>query len=357
MGDPDSRFLTRAGCFVVLLVLVGFALNTVSYSSVTTAPTQTPNPNRVRQRKPVVLTAVPVSTNQINLSWTNNSDNVNDLHVERALSPKGPWKRVISVPANAASCANAGLTAATTYYYRVMANASPYSNVASATTLSRATERSSGNLSATATGSNQIDLSWSDNAFDVTGFKIERCEEKGCSNFVEIASVAAGVSSYQNTDLNPLTSYSYRVRAYKENSHYAYSNIASATTSRSTVPPSVPKGLVANVVSSSQITLSWNSEAVDHQAAGYNVYQFGERIGSTTGTSYMVKRLAANTQYCYSVQAFDNAGNSSFQSDIVCATTKPDKNHVNPDNHDDHGHACKFDRSICFAEGRPRLRP
>lgn len=339
MGDhgrvgTETGFLTRAVYFVVLLVLIGFqigpfGLNTVSHSNVTAAPTQTPDPNRTRPRKvitPVVLTALPVSTNQINLSWTNNSDNVTGLRVERALSPNGPWKRVISVPANAASCANGGLTAATTYYYRVMAHDAPYSNVASATTLSRATDRAPGQLSASATSSNQIDLSWSDNAGDVTGFKIERCEAKGCSNFIEIATVAAGVTSYQNTDLTPLTSYSFRVRAYKENSHYAYSNIASATTSRSTVPPSVPKGLVANVVSSSQITLSWNSDAVDHRAAGYNVYQFGERIGSTTGTSYLVKRLTANTQYCYSVQAFDNAGNSSFQSDIACATTKPDSN-------------------------------
>ena len=344
MGDPgrvgiDSRFLTRVGYFVVLLVLIGFqvrsfALDTGSQLNVTATPTQTPAPRRVRPRKvttPVDLTALPVSTSQINLSWTNNSDNVTGLYVERSRSPKGPWKRVINVPADAASCANAGLAAATTYYYRVMAGNSPYSNVASATTLSGATDRSPGHLSATASSSNQIDLSWSDNVADITGFKIERCEGKGCSNFIEIASVAANVSSYQNTDLNALTSYSYRVRAYKEGSHYAYSKTASATTSRSTVPPSVPKGLVANAVSSSQINLTWNSEAVDSRAAGYNVFQYGERIGSTAGTSYTVKRLTPNTQYCYSVLAFDNAGNTSFQSEIACATTKPDSN-LQPEN-------------------------
>jgi hypothetical protein len=339
MGDhgrveTDSRFLTRAVYFVVLLVLIGFQVRSfafipASYPNATAAPTQTPAPNRVRPRKvitPVVLTALPISTTQINLSWINNSDHVTGIRVERALSPKGPWKRVISVPPNAASCANAGLTAATTYYYRLMANASPYSTVASATTLSRVTDRSPGNLNATAPSSNQIDLSWSDNVGDITGFKIERCEGKGCSNFNEIASTAANVTSYQNTGLTPLTSYSYRVRGYKESSHYAYSNIASATTSRSTVPPSVPKSLVASAVSSTQINLTWNNEAVDSRAAGYNVYQYGERIGSTAGTSYTVKRLTPNTQYCYSVQAFDNAGNSSFQSDSACATTKPDSN-------------------------------
>lgn len=323
MGDPDRggtypSFLTRVGYFLVLLLLNSAA-----------ASTQTRGPGRVPPRKvitPIVLTARAVSTSQINLSWTNNSNKVAGLYVERSLSPKGPWKRVVNVPADASSCANAGLAAATTYYFRVVVNDSPYSNVASAKTLSGATDRTPGHLNATAISSNQIDLSWSNEIGDVTGFKIERCEGKDCSDFTEIASVAANVTSFQNNDLTALTSYSYRFRAFKESSHYAYSNIASATTSRSTVPPSVPKGLVANAVSSSQINLTWNSEAVDNRAAGFNVYQYGERIGSTVGTAYMVKRLTPNTQYCYSVQAFDNAGNSSFQSDLACATTKPDPN-------------------------------
>ena len=338
MGDPgrvgtDSRFLMPVGCFVVLLVLTGFHvkpsfLYTGPNLNATTASTQTPAPNRTSRRvnRPVVLTALAVSTSQINLSWTNNSNKVVDLYVERSRSSNGPWKRVIAVPPNATSCANSGLPAATTYYYRVTANDSPHSNVASATTLSWVTDRAPGNLSATATSSNQIDLSWSDDVGDVTGFKIERCEGKGCSNFVEIGHVAQNVTSYQNTDLTALTSYSYRVRAYKESSHYAYSKTASATTLRSTAPPMIPKGLVANAVSSSQINLSWNSEAIDYGAAGFNVYQYGERIGSTAGTSYTVKRLTPNTQYCYSVQSFDKAGNSSYQSDVACATTKPDSN-------------------------------
>ncbi len=315
MGDLGSysRFLAQAGCFLILFV----------------AATQTPRPSRVPPRKavaPIVLSARAVSTSQINLTWTNNSDKVVGLYVERSLSSKGPWKRVVDVPANASSCANGGLAAATTYYYRVVANDAAFSNVASATTLSGATDGSPRHLTATAISSNQIDLSWSEDAGEIAGFKIERCEGKGCSNFTEIATVAADPASYQNADLTALTSYSYRIRGYKKGSHYAYSNVASATTLRSTVPPSAPKDLVANVISSSQITLNWNSESVDHRAAGYNVYQYGERIGSTIGTSYTVKRLTANTEYCYSVQAFDNAGNSSFQSHIACATTKPDSN-------------------------------
>ena len=157
MGGTHSRFVRRVVYFVVLLTLNPLAAST--------------------QTQRVALTARAVSTSQINLSWTNKSGKVTDLYVERSLSPKGPWKRVINVPANAASCANSGLTAATTYYYRVMTNESPYSTVASATTLSRATDPAPGNLSATATASNQIDLSWSNN---VAGIKIGRasCRER-----------------------------------------------------------------------------------------------------------------------------------------------------------------------------------
>jgi fibronectin type III domain protein len=347
MGDPgrgrtDSRLLTRVGYFVVLLAFLVFRI-------ATSASTQTRVPPR-KATTPVALTALAVSTSQINLSWTNNSNKVAGLYVERSTSSTGPWTRVVNVPANATSCANAGLAAATTYYYRLMANDSPYSNVVSATTLAATADGSPGQLTATATSSNQIDLSWSSNISDVTGFKIERCEGRGCSNFTEIANVAADATSYQNIDLTPLTSYSYRIRAYKETSHYAYSKTASATTSRSTVPPSVPKGLVASVVSSSQINLSWNTEAVDSKAAGYNVYQYGERIGSTAGTSYTVKRLTPNTQYCFSVLAFDNAGNSSFQSDVACATTKPDPN-SQPENKPTPASA------IYLAEAHCRLRP
>ena len=337
MGDPrlvetDSRFLKLMGC-VVVAALIGFqiwpsSLYTGSNLKAMAASIQTRAPSRVPSQKAITiaLTAVAVSTSQINLSWTNNRDKLDGLYVERSSSPNGPWKRVLNLQPNATSCANASLTAATTYYYRLMVNDSIYSSVASATTLSALTDRTPGHLTAIATSYNQIDLSWSDSIGDVTGFKIERCDGKACSNFTEIAKVAANITSYQNTDLTALTSYSYRVRAYKERSQYAYSNIASATTSRNTTPPSAPQGLVANAVSSSQISISWNSEAVDSSAAGYNVYQYGERIGSTAGTSYLIKRLTPNTQYCYYVVAFDNAGNSSFQSDIACATTKPDSN-------------------------------
>jgi len=272
------------------------------------------------------LSAVAVSTSQINLTWISNSGNNTGFYVERALSAEGPWKRVASLPANTDSCAIGGLSASTTYFFRVMTHASPYSNVVSATTLSNLPAGGPTQLVAKSSGSTQINLSWTNNASDVTGFKIERCQGNGCLDFSEIGSLASSDTSYQNNDLAPLTSYSYRVRAYNSKEKSDYSNTATVTTLRVTTPPAVPSQLTAVAVSSSMVNLRWNPSTSRSglDVVGYNVYQVGVHIVSTPKTSYSVAKLAANTTYCYTVAAYDKAGNRSDQSDPVCTTTKSD---------------------------------
>ena len=82
------------------------------------------------------------------------------------------------------------------------------------------------NLNATAVSTSQINLSWSDNSGNEDGFKIERCTGNGCSNFGQIATVGANVTTFPNTGLTPNTRYRYRVRAFNVAGNSAYSNIA-----------------------------------------------------------------------------------------------------------------------------------
>ena len=89
-----------------------------------------------------------------------------------------------------------------------------------------------------------------------------------------------------------------------------------------TTPPSVPTGLVATVVSTNQINLSW-SAATDTGGsglAGYKIYRAGVPVATVTGTSYSSIGLSANTQYCHTVAAYDKAGNTSSPSSPACAT-------------------------------------
>ena len=88
-----------------------------------------------------------------------------------------------------------------------------------------------------------------------------------------------------------------------------------------TTPPSVPNGLSATLISSSQVNLSWAASTDDVGVAGYKVYRNGVQIATATATSYSNTGLAPSTTYSYTVAAFDAAGNPSAQSTPLSATT------------------------------------
>jgi len=86
------------------------------------------------------------------------------------------------------------------------------------------------NLAATTSSSSQINLSWTDNSSNETGFKIERCKGANCTNYVQIIQVGANVTAFANAGLTKNTTYRYRVRAFNADGNSAYSNAASART-------------------------------------------------------------------------------------------------------------------------------
>src|SRR5690606_29048847 len=83
-------------------------------------------------------------------------------------------------------------------------------------------------LAATAVSSSRIDLAWSDNSDDESGFRIERSTNG--SDWSQIATVGANVKSYSATGLSASTTYYFRVRAYNAAGHSGYSNVSTATT-------------------------------------------------------------------------------------------------------------------------------
>lgn len=82
-------------------------------------------------------------------------------------------------------------------------------------------------LSATASkGKRTVALQWTDNSADETAFMVER-STSGSDGFVQLAVLGANVTSYTDTTVIKKTTYFYRVRAARDASRSAYSNVAS----------------------------------------------------------------------------------------------------------------------------------
>ncbi|BBJ22708.1 fibronectin type III domain-containing protein [Candidatus Nitrotoga sp. AM1P] len=85
--------------------------------------------------------------------------------------------------------------------------------------------------------------------------------------------------------------------------------------------PTVPAGLTATAVSSTQINLSWAASTDNVGVTGYKVYRGGTLVGSPATTSFADTGLTASTSYSYTLAACDAANNCSAQSNPVSATT------------------------------------
>ncbi len=172
-------------------------------------------------------------------------------------------------------------------------------------------------FTATAVSSSQINLSWnaSTDAVGVAGYKVYR----GGS----LITTTVG-TTYQNAGLAASTLYSYAVAAFDAAGNLsAQSASASATTQAiaDVTPPTIPTGLTAAAISSSQINLSWSASTDNVGVTGYKIYRGGSQIATTAGTTYSDTGLTPSTLYAYNVAAYDAAANASVQSAVSSATT------------------------------------
>jgi hypothetical protein len=87
-------------------------------------------------------------------------------------------------------------------------------------------------LTASTVSASQINLSWTDASANEDSFKVDRCAGATCTNFAQIETVGANVTTYRNTGLAGATTYYYRVRATNAAGDSAFSNTATATTPR-----------------------------------------------------------------------------------------------------------------------------
>jgi chitodextrinase len=207
-----------------------------------------PPPDTTPPTAATSLTATAASATQINLAWTASTDNVGvtGYRVERCSGAACSNFAQIATPTTT-TFNDTGLTASTSYSYRVRAtdaaaNPGAFSSTATASTMASpdiTPPTAPSNLTANPVSATQINLSWtaSTDNVGVSGYRVERCSGAGCSNFTQIATPIT--TTFNDTALTASTSYSYRVRATDAaNNLSSFSNTATTST-QSTAPISV----------------------------------------------------------------------------------------------------------------------
>ena len=226
------------------------------------------------------------------------------------------------------SFSNTGLTASTTYYYKVSAvdasgNIGPLSSERSGTTSATADTTSptvsitSPVSGATVTRTVTVSGTASDNvSVSVVAVKID---ESGA--YTPATPVSPGDYSSWNVTLTnvPLGSHSFIARATDGagNMNWFYTPVT--VVQSDTTPPGQVTGLTVNTAGNTQLNVTWtaNTESDLHH---YNVYRgttagFTVTLGTTTPVgqpttnSFSNTGLTASTTYYYKVSAVDASGN------------------------------------------------
>ena len=237
--------------------------------------------------------------------------------------PAGPTQ-VADTSSTATTYAHTGLTAGDTRHYRVSAiNANGTgtpSNVDSATTDATVPGAPTG-LTATASGTTAIDLSWSAPASTggsaITGYKIEVSPD-GTSGWTDqVADTSSTATTYAHTGLTAGTTRHYRVSGINTQGTGTPSNVDSATTG--TTVPGAPTGLTATASGTTAIDLSWSAPASSGGSAitGYKIESssdggssWSDLIANTsnTTTTYAHTGLTPGTTRHYRVSAINANG-------------------------------------------------
>jgi prepilin-type N-terminal cleavage/methylation domain-containing protein len=261
------------------------------------------------------LGAFAVSFTQLNLNWTAVT-NASGYTVQRA-TDSGFANNLVSTDFTSNPATVTGMSANTTYFFRVKPNFASgsgiWSNTVTATTLSL----NAPTISATANSSTQITVSWS----AVTNAQTYDIDQSTSASFTSPTTVT-GVTTTNKafTGLTIGTTYYYRARAVASGQNSNNSNTASAIALVLTVPVTT-----ATTNSNTQITASWpaitNAQSYNIDRSTSASFTSPTSVTGVTTTSYVTTGLAPGTTYYFRVAAYAYGVTTAWSATASATTT------------------------------------
>jgi flagellar assembly factor FliW len=293
---------------------------------------------------PSVLNSNAISNSQINISWTDNSNNEDGFKIERKTTSSGTYTEIAQVGPNIAAYSNTGLTGGTEYCYRVRsyntAGNSTYTNESCNNTFPDLPNVPINLVASIIQSPLSVELVWTDNSTTEEGFIIEK--ETLTDAYVVLDTVSANTTTYQDLDVT-IQTYNYRMKAFNITGASEYSAVAQVS-----VPVELTS-FTANVVASN-VNLIWRTatetnnsgfsvERKNIESSEWNTLLFVKGFGTTTeqhSYSFIDENISAG-KYFYRLKQIDFNGMYEYSSEIEVVVNAPDnfslnQNYPNPFN-------------------------
>jgi uncharacterized protein (TIGR02145 family) len=146
----------------------------------------------------------------------------------------------------------------------------------------------------------QINLTWTDNSTNETGFKIER--KTGSANYAVVGTVNQDVLTFSDTGLTPSTTYTYRVYAFNAvGNSLTYTNEVTLTTTAILALPTLTTTAASSIT---QTTAT----------SGGNISSDGSSAITARG---VVWSTSANPTIALTTKTTDGTGTGAFSSNIT----------------------------------------
>jgi len=175
------------------------------------------------------------------------------------------------------------------------------------------------NLSASANGVSVINLSWSDNSNNESGFKIERSTDS-LSGYSLVKTLTVNTVSYSDSGLVDGTKYFYRVYSYNNGGNSGYSNLASAITVLK-----APSNL--NGSGTTKIKLTWTNNSanesgfiIERKQGSGGIYSEIDTVSANIIT-FTDSNVVVGLNYVYRVKAFNTFVQSAYSNEFSITVT------------------------------------